>query len=343
MRPDHVVVTGDHTHDELPETYAPCGRSSSPWLDRLWPLPGNHDDRAALRSAFADRIGGDGRRAGSSSPSRRAGGSASASTRRSPARWAGGSAPTRSSGSAEQLDEPRPRAAVLFMHHPPVELGLRVARPDRARGRGAAAGAARRGRAHPARLLRPRPSRVVASGRCGAEVVTMPSTGLQFSPVSDVGAVRRPLPRATASIELDGDGYTTSVVRLPEARYSPTVQPMTRARDTACRPRDRGPGEGSDARRRSRSRRRACPSSSRARSVDELDAVVAEIAAAGGEAAALACDLTDRAAVDDARRAGRRGASGRSTSSSTTRASAAAPIRGRSPSSGTRSGTRRSS
>ena len=32
-----------------------------------------------------------------------------------------------------------------------------------------------------------------------------------------------------------------------------------------------------------------------ARSVDELDAVVSEIAAAGGEAAALACDLTDRA------------------------------------------------
>ena len=32
-----------------------------------------------------------------------------------------------------------------------------------------------------------------------------------------------------------------------------------------------------------------------ARSVDELDAVVSEIAADGGEAAALACDLTDRA------------------------------------------------
>ncbi len=32
-----------------------------------------------------------------------------------------------------------------------------------------------------------------------------------------------------------------------------------------------------------------------ARSVDELDAVVSEIPAAGGEAAALACDLTDRA------------------------------------------------
>ena len=32
-----------------------------------------------------------------------------------------------------------------------------------------------------------------------------------------------------------------------------------------------------------------------ARSVDELDAVVAEIAAAGGEAAAIACDLGDRA------------------------------------------------
>ena len=56
LRPDHVVVTGDHTHDELPETYAAVRELLEPFLDRLWLLPGNHDDRAALRAAFDDRI-----------------------------------------------------------------------------------------------------------------------------------------------------------------------------------------------------------------------------------------------------------------------------------------------
>ncbi|MCJ7710445.1 MAG: metallophosphoesterase, partial [Chloroflexi bacterium] len=47
---DHVVVTGDHTHDELPETYAAVRELLAPFLDRLWLLPGNHDDRAVLRA-----------------------------------------------------------------------------------------------------------------------------------------------------------------------------------------------------------------------------------------------------------------------------------------------------
>jgi Icc protein len=60
LRPDHVVMTGDHTHDELPETYAAVREELAPFLDRLWLVPGNHDDRAVLRAAFDDRIPGDG-------------------------------------------------------------------------------------------------------------------------------------------------------------------------------------------------------------------------------------------------------------------------------------------
>ena len=55
---DHVVVTGDHTHDELPESYQAVRQILSPWLDRLWQVPGNHDDRTVLRSVFGDRISG---------------------------------------------------------------------------------------------------------------------------------------------------------------------------------------------------------------------------------------------------------------------------------------------
>ena len=74
-----------------------------------------------------------------------------------------------------------------------------------------------------------------------------------------------------------------------------------------------------------------------ARTVAELEDVVAEIAGAGGEAAALACDLSDRPSRQPSS-SGPRRSSDRSTSSSTTRASAAAPTLVLSPTSATRSG-----
>ena len=49
----------------------------------------------------------------------------------------------------------------------------------------------------------------------------MPSTGLQFSPVSDVARFVT-APPGYRIIELHENGYSTSVVRLPEARYAPT-------------------------------------------------------------------------------------------------------------------------
>jgi hypothetical protein len=51
--------------------------------------------------------------------------------------------------------------------------------------------------------------------------VTVPSTGLQFSPVSDVAEFVT-APPGYRVIELGDDGYSTAVVRLPEARYAPT-------------------------------------------------------------------------------------------------------------------------
>lgn len=221
LRPDHVVVTGDHTHDELPETYAAVRELLAPFLDRLWLLPGNHDDRARLRAAFAERIPSDG--AGRITFSFRAGdwlclgldthlpGAVSGQLGSQQVAWIRG-----------QLDEHRPRAAMLFMHHPPVELGLpwldRIGLEDATLLQ---------------ELLEEEPRiRLVCCGhvhhesstRVGsAEVVTVPSTGLQFSPVSQVTEFVA-APPGYRVIELDPDGYRTTVVRLPEARYAP-VQP----------------------------------------------------------------------------------------------------------------------
>ena len=219
VRPDHVVVTGDHTHDELPETYAAVRDLLEPFLDRLWLLPGNHDDRAVLRAAFDDRIPLDG--ADRITFSFRAGdwlclgldthvpGAVSGRIGADQVEWIRG-----------QLDEHRPPAAVLFMHHPPVELGLewldRIGLED-------------------AELLQdlldeePRIRLVCcghvhheSSNRVGAaEIVTVPSTGLQFSPTGDVAEFVT-APPGYRLIELGDDGYSTTVVRLPEARYAPT-------------------------------------------------------------------------------------------------------------------------
>jgi Icc protein len=219
VRPDHVVVTGDHTHDELPETYAGVRELLEPFLDRLWPLPGNHDDRAALRATFADRISGDG--ADRITFAFDAGDWLCLGLdTHVPGEVGGRIGADQIEWIRAQLHDRRPRAAVLFMHHPPVELGLawldRIGLED-------------------ARLLQdllaedPR-IRLVCCGHvhhesshrvATAEVVTVPSTGLQFSPVSDVAEFVA-APPGYRLIELGEDGYSTTVVRLPEARYAPT-------------------------------------------------------------------------------------------------------------------------
>ena len=42
---DHVIITGDHTHDECPESYAVVREMLGQWIDQLAIVPGNHDDR----------------------------------------------------------------------------------------------------------------------------------------------------------------------------------------------------------------------------------------------------------------------------------------------------------
>jgi Icc protein len=219
LRPDHVVVTGDHTHDELPQTYAAVREELAPFLDRLWLVPGNHDDRAVLRAAFDDRIPADGE--GRVTFSFRAGDWLCLGLdTQVPGAVGGRIGAEQVDWIRAQLDEHRPRAAVLFMHHPPVELGL--AWLDRI-------GLEDADLLHDLLMDQPRVRLVCCghvhhetSNRVGsAEVVTVPSTGLQFSPTGDVAEFAT-APPGYRLIELGADGYSTTVVRLPEARYAPT-------------------------------------------------------------------------------------------------------------------------
>ncbi len=53
---DRLVLTGDLTHDEQLETYQFLRDRLQKWLLKLRVVPGNHDDRALLRSVFHDRV-----------------------------------------------------------------------------------------------------------------------------------------------------------------------------------------------------------------------------------------------------------------------------------------------
>lgn len=217
---DHVIVTGDHTHDELPETYRAVQAILEPWSDRLWQVPGNHDDRTVMRSVFGDRSRGDaadrinfGFRAGA---------------------WLCLGLDTQVPGSVaghiegdqiawiqDQLDEHQPTYVALFMHHPPVLLGCTWLDCIGLEGRELL---------HDL-LERDTRIRLACCGhvhhesthRVGmATIVTTPSTGLQFDPVGDT-ATFATAPPGYRLIELNDEGCTTRVVRLPEARFSPTA------------------------------------------------------------------------------------------------------------------------
>ena len=126
----------------------------------------------------------------------------------------------RSNRSGSRCASNSPDAVILFTHHPPVDLGLpwldRIGLEGKELLHELLAEEAR------IRLVCSGHVHHESSHRVGAaEIVTTPSTGLQFSPDEPRGGVRRRSP-GYRLVELDGDGYTTRVVRLPEARYSPT-------------------------------------------------------------------------------------------------------------------------
>ena len=82
-QPDAVLATGDLVDGGRPVDYEHLRELVAPLRAPLWLLPGNHDDRSALRAAFPDRaeLGGGGAGAASSSTARCA---SSASTRHAP-------------------------------------------------------------------------------------------------------------------------------------------------------------------------------------------------------------------------------------------------------------------
>ena len=217
---DHVIVTGDHTHDELPESYTAVREILNPWIDRLWQVPGNHDDRTVMRSVFGDRVSGTGQK--------RINFSFEAGS------WLCLGLDTHVPHSvpglieADQVNWVRSQLsacnapfAALFFHHPPVDVGSLWMDPIGLTGKELLQDLFRQ----ETRI------RLVCCGhvhhefRCllgNAEIVTTPSTAIQFSPEGNSLNVVA-APPGYRIIELRDDGYATRVARLPEIRFTPTA------------------------------------------------------------------------------------------------------------------------
>lgn len=115
-----AVLTGDLAHDGEAEAYALLRRELSrlpmPW--RV--LPGNHDDRAAMRAAFPETGTGEFLQSVLDTPA----GRLVFLDTLDPGVHSGAFCAARRAWLAERLSEAEGRPAYLFMHHPPMAIGM---------------------------------------------------------------------------------------------------------------------------------------------------------------------------------------------------------------------------
>ena len=207
---DLLVVTGDTASDESLVAYQAFRESLGDWVQRLRIVPGNHDDRTFLRSVFpeacADTAGRVIFRAATSGwqligLDTQLSGETAGELGDEQLAWLGG-----------VLDGEPGLDTVLFLHHPPIDVGSPWV--DRIRLRDASA---------LGRLLDEHPQAgIVFSGHVhqeasgvlgGATVHTTPAVGPQFVPNSAEFEIQ-PGPPGYRIIELDSDGScSTSIVR----------------------------------------------------------------------------------------------------------------------------------
>lgn len=215
---DALIITGDHTHDELESTYRDIHDLLTPWLDRLHLVPGNHDDRTELRRVFPDYVPdaprltfsvavGDWRLIGLDSHSP-------------------GEVPGELGDEqiAWLLDEvARATGPVgLFLHHPPMAVGSDWM--DALGLRDAEALQSALAAAPAVRFVACGHIHHEFHGRVGSvDVYSTPATGLQFDPAGSEPRFASGAPGYRV-FHFDGTQYTTHVRRLSEIRFHPDAE-----------------------------------------------------------------------------------------------------------------------
>lgn len=206
---DWVVLTGDFTHDERRETYLALRELLEPWLQKCRLVPGNHDDRALIREVFPELVTGDGSTINFSL--------AAGNWRligldsHLPGEVRGRIDSEQFEWLSEQLAANAEQATALFVHHPPVSvnsawldaIGLEGSEQLQS-------------------IVQSHPQvRVVCTGHVhqefrtefgSAEVLTTPSTSVQFQPETEELVVDNLAP-GFRILRLLEDGFETEVVR----------------------------------------------------------------------------------------------------------------------------------
>jgi 3',5'-cyclic AMP phosphodiesterase CpdA len=203
-QPGAVLVTGDLTDDGDPRSYARVRELLAPLTVPVHPIPGNHDDRDALREAFADHpgvAGADGfvQYATACGPLRIL--MLDTLVPRSPA---GRLDAERLAWLAGELEDPAP--TLIAMHHPPIPTGIgefdTIGLPEQDV---AALAELLHGRSHVLRVTAGHIHRVITSAVGGVPVVVAPSAWREA--VLDLG----PGGRAVVS-DTEPPGYALHVL-----------------------------------------------------------------------------------------------------------------------------------
>ena len=216
---DHIIVTGDHTHDEQLASYQAVRELLSPFVDRLHQVPGNHDDRLVLNQVFGDRTGRSGAEPIRFEVTAEAWHLIGLDTH-----WPGEVAGMFDEQQAEWLrsvlSSSSATRVALFLHHPPVSVNSEWMDAIGLDGREVLSEIVESD--DRIRLICCGHVHHEFEGRLGkADVLTTPSTGIQFDPAGAEPNFAT-APPGYRVIELDGENFRTEVIRLPETRYVPS-------------------------------------------------------------------------------------------------------------------------
>ena len=212
-----ITITGDLAHDEQLPTYELLRGILGDWLPRCRLIPGNHDNRSAIRQVFPELViddscyacfsvkTGDWQLIGLDS--------------HLPGEVAGQLDAEQLDWLADELQKHSSRPTILFVHHPPFSVRsewldrINLQNADQLNG-----------------LVQANSQvRVICTGHVHHEfkdhfgqvdLLTTPSTGVQFQPYQET-PVYEAIPPGFRIFRLDHDSYQTEVVRLPELKFPP--------------------------------------------------------------------------------------------------------------------------
>lgn len=220
LDPDLVVVSGDLAHDEQRATYRMLRSLLASWADRLVVIPGNHDDRDAIRASFLEQFFQNTCPEPFVTFSRKIGDWVILGLdTHDPGEVCGRMREDQLAWMDDQMRRHGQSPCMLFLHHPPVSIGcpwldrLGLSEPEpliERIGRYDQIAAVVAGHVH----------QEYTGDVAGRTFLTTPSTAMQFAPRKETPTYD-PLPCGYRVFQIEGTNWASQVVRLPELRFPP--------------------------------------------------------------------------------------------------------------------------